>query len=185
MPLCYWATQTTAATALLENGTSGSTFRTYLTPISAAVRIQQAYHRYSAKRARAAVRIQHAYRNYSVQYYRYIMPPLQGPYTAIHGSKFWTDEYVTGLNDVCRTTLAQMYRTWADLPFIELLAYLAYLYAHPNRADRADWPKLPSIFAAEYKREYYAQRVVDDNISAELIRRRMAKRQLNAGRPVS
>ena len=147
MPLCYWATQTTAATALLENGTSGSTFRTYLTPISAAVRIQQTYQRYSS-RTRAAVCIQNAYRASVVSYARNVLPLLRNPSRAIYSGN------ASNMTSHYKENLSRMYRAWADRPFSELLVYLHHLWdVGPDK-----FPLLPGErCSAEYERARYAQ----------------------------
>jgi hypothetical protein len=129
MPLCYWATQTTAATsALLEHGASGSTFRSYLTPISTAVRIQQAYQGYTANRTRAAVCLQNAYRAYMVSYARRnVLPLLPGSYKAILRSTSYSNKLASTMTGFYKENLSRMYRAWADRSFSELLEFTTFV----------------------------------------------------------
>jgi hypothetical protein len=136
MPLCYWATQTMAASALLKTGDKSSTFRDYLNPISAATRIQHAYHHYSKMRP---CHCTHPKCLLSLLYpvRSYFLPLLYGNFTSMPGSKLYTDKYASELNnDSYCSTLPQMYHAWVDCHFTDLLDYLALLWS----LDSIDWP---------------------------------------------
>jgi hypothetical protein len=146
LPLCYWATQTTAATAILEIGKSSSTFKPYVSPIS------------------TAVCIQHAYRHHYVNYARDILPIPRGPFRSIPGSKDHSDKQTLDSNDSYRHLIPRLYQAWAGRPFIEMVRYHALLWS----LDPEKWPKPSgSILSREHKGEYYAQHLARTEQFAE------------------
>ena len=116
MPLIFWAAQTMAASNLL--GVGETTLTIYISPTSAASKIQQAY------------------RFYLIRRNRLLLPCLQGPYTSRIGSVFATDDWAAKMNNSYRSCLASMHRSWAALPLADLVSYLSVLQG----LDQSLWP---------------------------------------------
>ena len=135
-----------AATAKLEIGKSSSTFKPYVSPISAAVCIQRPYH--------------HHYINYACD----ILPIPRGPFRSIPGSKDHSDEQTLDSNDSYPHLIPCLYQAWVSRPFIEMVRYHALLWS----LDPEKWLKPSgSILSREHKGEYYAQHLVRTEQFAE------------------
>ena len=120
MPLIFWAAQTMAASNIL--GVGETTLTIYISPTSAASKIQQAY------------------RFYLIRRNRLLLPCLQGPYKSRIGSVFATDDWAAKMNTSYRSRLASMHRSWAALPLADLISYLSGL----RRLDVTVWPPMSS-----------------------------------------
>ena len=131
MPLIFWAAQTMAASNLL--GVGETTLTIYISPTSAASKIQQAYHFYLIRRNRL------------------LLPCLQGPYKRI-GSVFATDDWAAKMNTSYRSRLASMNRSWAALPLADLVSYLTVL----RGLDQSLWPPYSNDWAT-FNRESHAR----------------------------
>ena len=116
MPLIFWAAQTMAASNLL--GVGETTLTIYISPTSAASKIQQAY------------------RFYLIRRNRLLLPCLQGPYTSLIGIVFATDDWAAKMNNSYWSCLASMHRSWAALPLADLVSYLSVLQG----LDQSLWP---------------------------------------------
>ena len=135
MPLCFWATQTMAASNLLGVGDTNIT--SYISPNSAASTIQYTYRRHLVRRNRL------------------LLPGLQGPYTSRPGCTSRTEEWAAEMNGYYCSLLASMYRAWARLPFADLVSYLSDL-----RSLHVDaWPPMSSDYDT-MSREYVVQMVL-------------------------
>ena len=121
MPLCFWATQTMAASNILGVGDT-TNITSYISPNS------------------AASTIQYAYRHHLVRRNRLLLPGLRGPYTSRPGSPVATEEWAAQMNAYYRSALASMYRDWARLPFAALVSYVSEL----RRLHFAAWPPMSS-----------------------------------------
>jgi hypothetical protein len=120
MPLIFWAAQTMAASNLL--GVGETTLKIYISPTS------------------AASKIQYAYRHHLVRRNRLLLPGLRGPHTSRPGCTIDTEEWAAEMNGYYRSSLASMYRKWAHLPFAALVVYLSDLRRLPVDA----WPPFSS-----------------------------------------
>ena len=107
MPLVFWATQTMAASSLLGGGEHELT--SYISPTSAASKIQQAYRLYLIRRTHR------------------ILPRLSGAYKSRPGCTVANEEWVADMNASYCFTLASMYQRWDPLPFAALVSYLTDL----------------------------------------------------------
>jgi len=103
----------------------------------------------------AASKIQYAYRHHLVRRNRLLLPCLRGPYTSRPGSTVATDEWAADMNAFYRYQLARMHRSWAALPLADLISYLSVL----RGLDPSLWPPFSENRDALY-REYDAQNVV-------------------------
>jgi len=135
MPLILWATQTMAASDLL--GVGGPTLTTYMSPTS------------------AASKIQYAYRHHIIRRNRLLLPCLRGHYKSRIGSAVATDEWAATMNSYYRSKLVSMYREWANLPFAALMSYLSDL----RRLHITAWPPMSSDYTT-MMREYAVRTVL-------------------------
>ena len=137
MPLIFWATQTKAASNLL--GLGETTLTLYISPTS------------------AASKIQYAYRHHLVRRNRLLLPCLCGPHKSRIGCPYATEEFTAKLNSSYRSRLARMHRGWAALPLADLISYLSVL----RGLDPSLWPPFSENRDTIY-RECDAQNVVLD-----------------------
>ena len=135
MPLFFWAAQTMAASDLLGVGEPILTI--YMSPTS------------------AASKIQYAYRHHLIRRNRLHLPRLRGHYTSRPGSTVATDEWAATMNHHYRSKLASMYREWAPLPFAAMISYLYDL----RRLHITAWPPMSSDYATML-REYAVRKVL-------------------------
>ena len=120
MPLIFWAAQTMAASTLL--GVGETTLNLYISPTS------------------AASKIQYAYRHYLIRRNRILLPCLRGTYKSQIGCTVATEEWAADMNASYRSQLASMHRSWAALPLADLVSYLSTL----RRIDVTVWPPMSS-----------------------------------------
>ncbi len=116
MPMVFWAAQTIAASNLL--GVGETTLTIYISPTSAASKIQQAYPFYRIRRNRL------------------LLPCVQGPYKAQIGSIIANADWASKRNTYYRSRLASMHQSWATLPLADLVLYLSVL----RGLDKSLWP---------------------------------------------
>ena len=137
MPLIFWAAQTMAASNLL--GVGETTITIYISPTS------------------AASKIQYAYRHHLIQRTRLLLPCLRGPYTSRPGSTVATEVWAADMNASYRSKpkLASMYHKWAHLPFAALVSYLSDL----RRLHHTTWPPM-SLDYETMLREYDVRMVL-------------------------
>ena len=135
MPLFFWAAQTTAAYNLL--GVGETTLKIYISPISAASKIQSAY------------------RHHLIRRNRLLLPCLRGHYKSQIGCTVATDEWAATMNTHYRRNLASMHRSWAALPLTDLVSYLSDL----RRLDVTAWPPV-SLDCDTMWREYDVRSVL-------------------------
>ena len=105
-----------AASNLL--GVGETTLTIYISPTSAASKIQQAY------------------RFYLIWRNRLLLPCLQGPYKSWIGSVFANDNWAAKVNTSYRSCLASLHRSWAALLLADLVLYLSIL----RGLDQSLWP---------------------------------------------
>jgi len=134
MPLIFWAAQTMAASNLL--GVGETTLTIYISPTSAASKIQYAYCHHLIRRNRL------------------LLHCLQGPHKSRIGCTMATEEWAATMNTHYRTLLASMYQEWANLPFAALMSYLSDL----RRLDVTAW--LPMSTDCDTLWREYAVRMV-------------------------
>jgi hypothetical protein len=135
MPLFFWAAQTTAAYNLL--GVGETTLKIYISPISAASKIQSAY------------------RHHLIRRNRLLLPCLRGHYKSRIGCTVATDEWAATMNTHYRRNLASMYREWANLPFAAMMSCLSDL----RRLHITAWPPMSSDYET-LLREYAVRMVL-------------------------
>ena len=135
MPMVFWAAQTIAASTLL--GVGATTLNIYISPTSAASKIQQAY------------------RFYRIRRNRLLLPGLRGPCTSRPGSPVATEEWAAQMNAYYRSALALMHRSWATLPLADLVSYFSVL----RGLNQSLWPPY-SVDWKTFHRESHARHMV-------------------------
>ncbi len=128
MPMAFWTAQTTAALDLLGVQQDYPHFESYLTPHSAATRIQKAHR----------LRV--------IGCHRRILPSLCGPYKSRPGCP----GYATAQNARHRSMLINMYMDWSGCDFQQLISYLEILRSTeisllPSSSDYDVWCREYSV----------------------------------------
>ena len=75
----------------------------------------------------AASKIQYAYRQYLIWRNRILLPCLRGPYKSWIGCTVATEVWAADMNALYRSQLVRMHRSWTALPLADLLSYLSTL----------------------------------------------------------